>query len=243
MAGPRHHSDILIAGLLQIGIIGSLGGAAQEMFPDVARALIWMPPAFIGGVVARRAIANISVGQLAIAVAVTVATLLGVLYQRDSRPMDGELAGDVALTVAAAVGGGSLARWIPLPRAVVLGAAAGGAGMGALLTATFIASALGHEDGGWMMSIVYATCMLGTAFAIRLVDDLRTKHAVFGLAVLFAIVLAAQSDTEGNDAFTGLASGALLGLIVGAIGGAIGTRLKRRAERRPAAIPAMRANN
>jgi hypothetical protein len=229
MAGHRHHSRVLIAGLVQIGIIGCLGGTAQSFFPHVDRALGWIPAAFVGGVVARRAMSDLSLGQLAIAVAVTIATLLGLMYQRDNRSMDTELATRVALVVATAVVAGFAGRRVPVPRAVVLGLAAGGAGVGALLLALGLVLLFG--DSGWVVLTVYGCSTIGVALAVRFVDGMRTRHAALGLGVFFAFILAAQNQVEGESLFAGIAGGTIFGWIVGAIGGGIGTRLARRAER------------
>ncbi len=232
MAEHRHHSRVLIAGLVQIGIIGAVGASAQSFVPDVERAVVWLPTAFVAAVIARRAMTDLTLGQLAIAVAVTVATLMGLAYEHDSRPMDVLLATRVVLVVVTAIAGGVAARWIPLPRAAVLGLAAGGAGVGGLLLAVGIASVLVSERGSWVGFMVIGSSTLGIALAVRFVDGMRTRHAALGLGCMFVLFLGARSHAESRSVLAGISGGAILGLIVGGIGGAIGTRLVRRADRR-----------
>ena len=229
MPRRRTHSDILIAGLILLGML--MMGAFASVGLDLqtwTRAIPWFIAAFIAAQLARRVLPDLAIDEVVIAAAVTIAIVMGISYKVKNQPLELGILLRIGVGEAGAIAGAFTARARePIPR-VLLIAAAGAAGLGGGVILT------GPALLATNISAVYGTALLvGSAvgaFAVALYTPARGRDAALGLAIPYALLFAVSAKDQPwfVNGVIGLALGAVLGSIGGAVGAAL--RARRKAE-------------
>ena len=81
MSRHRHHSDILIAGLILIGTMLWTAGLVRALFDTLDEpvlAVTWFGAAFFAAMLARRALFDLDFSELAITAVVTILIVFGI---------------------------------------------------------------------------------------------------------------------------------------------------------------------
>jgi hypothetical protein len=232
----RHHSDILIAGLVFIGVLTLLGIIAVSWIDGsrVVQAAFWFCGPCAAGYLARRAARDLSLGELAIALIVMTALVAGLFSTRGYRA-EPQMALWIAVGLLGAMLGGRLARQRE-PSGLVLSLAAGFTGLGAAVLDAGIASCLGLSDSiGVPLSL--AGMALGVLAAARYTTA-RWEHCALGMGAICGVLLA-MSKTD-LSLVASILAGLAFGALMGCIGGGIGAVLRRRAARARRDLPQVR---
>lgn len=230
MATQRQHGTALIAGLVVLGTLGLLGGAAAlriEMTP-ITRGILWFVAAFIAAHIAKRMLLRLETGTLCAAAVVVIMVAVGIQHRHDGVPIDARILIQLGLTLAGALGGARTARRPTRVTLVFAVLGAGAAGFGASVLGVGIASLieLRHMATGFFIA-----APLGALLTTLLVTEVEAIHTAFGESLLFAALLTVVGLGKGVEFDYGLAAflcvvGAITGWLVGAAGGAIGVHLR-----------------
>lgn len=227
MARRRTHSDILIAGLILLGML-MMGVLAGADLPRWTRPIPWFIATFIASQVARRVLLDLAIDEVAVAAAVMIAIVMGLSYKLKNQPLELGILARIGVGEAGAIAGAFTARARePIARALLIvaaGAAAVGGGVivtGPTMLATDVRAVYG---------IALLVGSVAGAFAVALYTPARGRDAALGLAIPFALLFAASAKQETwfVNGLIGLGLGAVLGSIGGAVGAAL--RARRKAE-------------
>jgi len=232
MARPNYHRDL-------VATVLALAGAAMLVGPPLAR-FDWAGPLALGVIVVLAAfvlalaLEGVSIGETALAAAVTLLLLTGAHRWNVGTLSLPRLAVVVVAGMGCAVLGTCLARWTNVrwrPRGVLAGAIGLGAVMITVVTALTV---YGRVTGGMAAALAIAAMAVGGALAALLVPRVRPGDVYFGQVVLLSVVVV-TSVVGAKGEPVGKAALGVVGCAVIAAAGALGAfiALKLRARRPP----------
>lgn len=224
MSERRQHSDILIAALLMIGLLGWGGTIANRFIArdSYGKLALFFVAAFSAAYVGRRILDELRRAEAAIAIFVSICVLFATGYQHRGNAVSIEIVAPILLAQAGAVVGALVSRYrAPIPAIFVL-VAAGACTFGAGLLVMGLTIMLGGSPGAYVLF----AAVLG-AFAFTALHPAAAPwHSAVGSAWFYGSALAAAA-VESEWMKAALAS-ALFAMLFGAAGGYAGSFLRRR---------------
>lgn len=241
MTQRRHHTDILIAGLILIGVLMWTTGlvrAVFDTFDEPVRAVTWFGAAFVAAALARRALVDLDFSELAITAVMTILIVFGIHSHRTGEPLEIDLLAWIGIAVAGALAGGWLTKKREGAYRPVLLLAAGFASLGAgvlLVGLSMLASVDKNVYGAALLFGVVIGAVLVACFTI-----VTTIECTIGTALVLSILFAWVPNMTWIG---GLLFGLIGGAILGALGGWIGGKLRARRTTDPAKLPQARLSD
>lgn len=236
MGEHRYHRSVLVAGFTLLGVICWLNALSTELLAEstAVRYGSLFIAAFVAAQLCRRVLVDLTIGQIAIAAAVTIGISFGILAEYYDQPLDLDMLLPLAIAEAGVIAGAITVRR-PRPANHVLLVAAGGAGsfgVFVLLAAVTLLTEITALRG---VATLVAVPVAGIVTVLA-IPRLSVGHLMLGQAAIFGSVVGVVGEVTPA---LGLVGGAVIGLICGGIGGRIGEWLRDRSQRKPD-LPAMR---